>query len=58
MSRIFDPYFTTKQEGSGLGLASCYSIIRNHQGVITVDSKLGEGAEFCVYLPHAAEGAD
>jgi two-component system cell cycle sensor histidine kinase/response regulator CckA len=50
-SRVFDPYFTTKQEGSGLGLAVCYSIVLNHGGVITVDSKPGDGSLFTVYLP-------
>jgi CheY-like chemotaxis protein len=51
LSRIFDPYFTTKQKGSGLGLTTVYSIIKNHEGYITVDSKLGEGTTFTVYLP-------
>ncbi|MDD3845466.1 MAG: response regulator [Syntrophorhabdaceae bacterium] len=48
---IFDPYFTTKQKGSGLGLAICYSIIRNHQGSISVESTLGVGSTFHIYLP-------
>ncbi len=48
---IFDPYFTTKQTGSGLGLASVYSIITRHNGCITVDSELGKGTEFTIYLP-------
>jgi len=51
LSNIFDPYFTTKQEGSGLGLATTYSIIRKHDGQITVESKLGEGTTFHIYLP-------
>lgn len=51
LSKIFDPYFTTKQKGSGLGLATCYSIIRNHGGVIHVSSKVGAGTTFYVYLP-------
>jgi CheY-like chemotaxis protein len=51
LSKIFDPYFTTKQKGSGLGLATAYSIIKNHDGYIAVESKLGGGATFTVYLP-------
>lgn len=51
LQKIFDPYFTTKQRGSGLGLATCYSIVKNHDGVITVQSELGKGSTFCVYLP-------
>jgi len=51
LQRIFDPYFTTKQEGSGLGLASTHSIVRKHGGHITVESTLGEGTSFCLYFP-------
>jgi PAS domain S-box-containing protein len=51
LSKIFDPYFTTKAKGSGLGLATCYSIIKNHGGVIHVSSKVGKGTTFYVYLP-------
>ncbi len=49
-SRIFDPYFTTKKEGSGLGLASCFSIVSRHNGTLTVDSEPGKTV-FCVRLP-------
>jgi CheY-like chemotaxis protein len=49
--KIFDPYFTTKKTGSGLGLTSCYSIIKKHNGHIIVKSKLGKGTVFQVYLP-------
>lgn len=49
--KIFDPYFTTKQSGSGLGLAVVYSIIANHAGHITVESELGKGTLFSIYLP-------
>ncbi|HEX8948030.1 MAG TPA: ATP-binding protein [Dissulfurispiraceae bacterium] len=51
LPRIFDPYFTTKEQGSGLGLASAYSIIRRHDGHITVESKVGAGTTFTIYLP-------
>jgi PAS domain S-box-containing protein len=51
LTRIFDPYFTTKEKGSGLGLAMSYSIIKNHGGLIDVQSELGEGSIFFVYLP-------
>jgi PAS domain S-box-containing protein len=51
LSRIFDPYFSTKKKGSGLGLATAYSIIRNHHGLITVNSKLGDGTTMTIYLP-------
>jgi PAS domain S-box-containing protein len=49
--RIFDPYFTTKEGGQGLGLASAYAIMKKHAGHITVDSKPGTGATFTLYLP-------
>ncbi|MHB8067777.1 MAG: PAS domain S-box protein [Desulfobaccales bacterium] len=51
LGKIFDPYFTTKQRGSGLGLATSYSIIRNNAGHITVESEPGAGTTFAVYLP-------
>ena len=51
MTKIFDPYFTTKQRGSGLGLATSYSIINNHGGVIGVKSELNIGTTFSIYLP-------
>ena len=54
---IFDPFFTTKQAGSGLGLATSFSIVRAHDGFIGVNSNLGEGATFSVYLPTAKVAA-
>ena len=51
--KIFDPFFTTKQKemGTGLGLASAYGIITNHDGIINVSSRLGEGTTFTIFLP-------
>jgi PAS domain S-box-containing protein len=51
LQKIFDPYFTTKQKGNGLGLSSTYSIIKNHDGYIAVDSEVGKGSTFHFYLP-------
>lgn len=55
MKKIFDPYFTTKQmssvKGMGLGLAICYSIVKSHDGMITVTSTPGAGTVFTVYIP-------
>jgi PAS domain S-box-containing protein len=51
MSKIFEPYFTTKEQGSGLGLTLVFKIIREHQGEITVDSREGKGARFTITLP-------
>ncbi len=51
LPRIFDPYFTTKGTGSGLGLAVCHSIVSNHDGHVRVDSRLGVGTTVEVYLP-------
>jgi len=53
LKKIFDPYFTTKDNGIGLGLATCYSIIKHHDGHITVQSTPGEGTTFSLYLPAA-----
>jgi CheY-like chemotaxis protein len=53
LSRIFDPYFTTKQRGSGLGLATSYSIVKSHGGTIEVTSDVKKGSTFSIFLPAA-----
>jgi signal transduction histidine kinase/DNA-binding NarL/FixJ family response regulator/HAMP domain-containing protein len=64
LERIFDPYFTTKPGGTGLGLATAYSVVRRHGGHLAVSSRPGAGSTFRVYLPAAhpsapaAEGAE
>jgi len=55
LPRIFDPYFTTKPGGSGLGLATAYSIVSKHGGQISVASKSGEGSVFTIDLPASPE---
>lgn len=56
LSRIFDPYFTTRSEGNGLGLASVHSIVRAHGGHTSVESTPGSGSRFLVHLPAAERG--
>ena len=56
LPRVFEPYFTTKKGGSGLGMATAHSIVRRHGGHITVDSELGVGTTFRVYLPASEKG--
>jgi PAS domain S-box-containing protein len=53
LKRVFDPFFTTKEKerGTGLGLASAYGIIKNHDGIIMAESAAGQGAAFHIYLP-------
>jgi PAS domain S-box-containing protein len=55
VKRIFDPYFTTKPKGTGLGLATTYSIVKNHNGLIAVSSELHHGSTFTVYLPATSQ---
>ena len=54
LERIFDPYFTTRKDGSGMGLAVCYSIIKKHDGHIFVASQVGSGTTITLYLPAAS----
>lgn len=55
IDKIFDPYFSTKQKGSGLGLAISHSVVSKHDGNIFVQSKLGEGTTFTIYLPASVQ---
>ena len=57
LKKIFNPYFTTKTKGNGLGLASSYSIITMHKGTITAESSVGKGSIFRVYLPKSMQTA-
>ncbi len=58
LAKVFDPYYSTKhtysQKGLGLGLAVCYSVIKRHNGLITVESEPGEGTTFHIFLPAVA----
>jgi len=60
INRLFDPFFTTKPvgKGTGLGLSISYQIIEKHQGKIEVNSEIGEGAEFVIYLPIKARSQE
>ncbi len=57
IGKIFDPFFSTKPGGKGLGLATCFSIIRKHSGTILVESVAGKGTVFHLYLPKSAAAA-
>ena len=63
LNRIFEPFFTTKPVGvgTGLGLSMCYRMVKKAGGELTVQSRLGEGATFCISMPlnpELARGAD
>ena len=57
LSRIFDPFFSTKSAKRGLGLAAAQGIVSSHKGAITVSSEVGVGTTFTVFLPHVRVGA-
>lgn len=57
IGKIFDPFFSTKFTGRGMGLSVVFGIVRAHNGCIAVESKAGQGARFRIYLPAIAEGA-
>lgn len=57
LQKIYEPYFTTKKEGSGLGLTSAYSIIKSHGGSLLAESKLHQGSIFHIYLPASRKTA-
>jgi PAS domain S-box-containing protein len=58
LPKIFDPYFTTKKTGSGLGLATSYAVVKRHGGIITVESEMGVGSTFHLYLSASEKTID
>jgi two-component system cell cycle sensor histidine kinase/response regulator CckA len=57
LEKIFEPFFTTKNKGTGLGLSTSYSVIKKHNGHITVESKVGIGTKFHIFLPASDESS-
>ncbi|HEB54514.1 MAG TPA: response regulator, partial [bacterium] len=55
--RVFDPFFSTRFAGRGLGLAAAFGILRRHQGIVEIQSEVGRGTQFTIYLPKRAEPA-
>jgi CheY-like chemotaxis protein len=53
LAKVFDPFFSTKDAGSGLGLSTSYSIVKKHGGHIKVESRIGRGSKFSIFLPVA-----
>jgi signal transduction histidine kinase len=56
LQQLFDPYFTSRRRGSGIGLATTYTIVKNHGGLITVESEFGRGTTFHIFLPASRTG--
>jgi two-component system, cell cycle sensor histidine kinase and response regulator CckA len=57
IAHIFEPFFTTKATGNGMGLAAVYGTVQSHEGAIRVESEVGKGTTFEIFLPAAAPGA-
>lgn len=55
LAKIFDPFFTTKKTGSGLGLPSCFSVMKRHNGAIDIETETGSGSTFSIFIPAARE---
>lgn len=58
LQRVFDPFFTTRQKGNGLGLTTCYAIVQKHSGMIDVESAVGKGSTFHIILPASPRAPD